>query len=98
VFAIAELPGDQPPPPRLGVQLEQTADGVQVIEVAPGRLGEASGLRKGDRIVSLAGSAVKEIGAVIATLRAAPEGSWLPLEVRREDRTLELLIKFPPAR
>jgi uncharacterized iron-regulated protein len=98
VFAIPELPGEQPPPPRLGVQLEQTADGVRVIEVAPGRLGEASGLRKGDRIVSLAGSAVKEVGAVIATLRAAPDGSWLPLEVRREDRTLELLIKFPPAK
>jgi hypothetical protein len=31
-------------------------------------------------------------------VRAAPEGSWLPLEVRREGRTLELLIKFPPAK
>lgn len=98
VFAIPGLPDDQPPPPRLGVQLEQTADGVQVLEVTAGGLGEASGLRKGDRIVSLAGSAMKEVGAVVAAVRAAPEGSWLPLEVMREGRTLELLIKFPPAR
>jgi uncharacterized iron-regulated protein len=98
VFAMPEFPEDQPPPPRLGVQLEQTADGVQVLGVTTGGLGEASGLRKGDRIVSLAGSAVKEVGAVVAAVRAAPVGSWLPLEVRRQGRTLELLIKFPPAK
>ncbi len=98
VFAIPELPEDRPPPPRLGVGLEQAEDGVRVVEVVPGRLGEASGLRKGDRIVSLAGSAAKEVGEVIATVRAAPDGSWLPLEVRRDGRTIELLIKFPPAK
>ncbi len=98
VFAMPEFPEDRPPPPRLGVQLEQAADGVRVLDVTRGKLGEASGLRKGDLIVSLAGSAAKDVGAVVAAVRAAPEGSWLPLEVKREGRTLELLIKFPPAK
>jgi uncharacterized iron-regulated protein len=98
VFALAELPGEQPAPPRLGVQLEQKQDGVIVADVVAGSLAEATGLRKGDRLASLAGKPVSQVNATIAAIRAQPDGTWLPLQVRRGDDTIELLVKFPPKR
>ena len=96
VFALPALPGDAAPPPRVGVRLEQVQEGVDITEVVAGSLAEASGLRKGDRIVSLGGVPVKQIAAVVAALRAPTDGTWLPIQLQRSGQTLELLIKYPP--
>jgi len=45
--------------------------------------------------VSLAGAPVTKVGAVISAVRAQPAGTWLPLQVRRNQRMLELVVKFP---
>lgn len=96
IFALPDMPGDQAPPPRLGIRLEETAGEVRLAEVLPGSLAEKSGLQRGDRIVSIAGAPVTKMGAVIAAVRAQPAGTWLPLQVRRNQQALEFVVKFPP--
>jgi uncharacterized iron-regulated protein len=96
VFAIPAMPRDKPPPPRLGVRLEEVEGGVRLAEVTAASLAESSGLRRGDRIVSLAGAPVTRAGNVVAAVRLQPAGTWLPLQVRRGEETLDLVIKFPP--
>lgn len=83
-------------PPRLGVQLEQGADGVTIASITAGSLAERSGLKSGDRLVELGGVPVKKVSTVVAAVRAQPAGSWLPLRLLRGDATLELVLKFPP--
>jgi uncharacterized iron-regulated protein len=96
VFAIPAMPLDKPPPPRLGVRLEEVDGAVRLAEVNAASLAERSGLQRGDRIVSLAGAPVTRAGNVVAAVRLQPAGTWLPLQVRRGEETLDLVIKFPP--
>lgn len=96
VFAVPETPRDKPPTPRLGVRLEEADGGVRIAEVVSGSLAERTGLKRGDRIVSVAGAPVAKISAVIGAIRNQPAGTWLPVQVRRGADTLDLVIKFPP--
>ncbi|MGE5130111.1 MAG: ChaN family lipoprotein [Sphingomonadaceae bacterium] len=97
VFAIPRtLAMDEPPRPRLGVRLERSPDGVTIVEVTPGSLAAASGLKSGDHIVSLAGRPVSAMQAVIDAVRGQPAGTWLPLRVSRGEETLDVVVKFPP--
>jgi uncharacterized iron-regulated protein len=98
VFALPQAPREplaQPPRPRLGVRLQQAKDGVLVVEVTPGSLAESTGLRAGDLIVSLAGSKDARLAAVIAAVRAQPAGTWMPLQIQREGKSLDFVVKFP---
>src|SRR6185503_5215379 len=83
VFAVPASVSGKPPPPRLGVRLETVEGEVRIAEVTTGSLAEQTGMRAGDRIVSIAGSAVKGAGNVIGAVRAQPPGTWLPLQIRR---------------
>jgi uncharacterized iron-regulated protein len=96
VFAVPRLPVSAPPRPRLGVRIEQTKDGVGIVEVAKGSLAESTGLRAGDRIVSIAGARVDRVSEVIRAVRAQPSGTWLPMNIRRDGQGLDLVVKFPP--
>jgi S1-C subfamily serine protease len=87
---------EAPRKPRLGVSLQRTGKGIEVFEVVGGSLAESTGMRKGDLIVSVAGSAVTQTDSVIAAVRSQPAGTWLPMTVRREGKTLDLIVKFPP--
>lgn len=98
VFAVPKLPASAPPPPRLGVRIEQTKDGVRIIDVVKGSLADATGLRAGDQIVSLAGTSIERVGEVIRAVRAQPPGTWLPMHIRRDGQGLDLVVKFPAAR
>jgi uncharacterized iron-regulated protein len=98
VFAVPKLPASVPPPPRLGVRIERTKDGVAIIEVAKGSLAESTGLRAGDRILSIAGASVTHMSEVIRAVRAQPPGTWLPMHIRRDGRDLDLVVKFPAER
>jgi uncharacterized iron-regulated protein len=98
VFAVPKLPASAPPPPRLGVRIEQTKNGVGIVEVAEGSLAESTGLRTGDRIVLIAGTSVTRVSDVIRAVRAQPPGTWLPMRIRRDGRELDLVVKFPAER
>ena len=71
--------------------------GVRVLAVTAGSLAERSGLAVGDRLLEVAGRPTASAGAVIAGVRAAPPGTWLPLRVKRGEATFEAVIRFPPS-
>ncbi|MFZ1910456.1 MAG: ChaN family lipoprotein [Burkholderiales bacterium] len=98
VFAVPSLPASASPPPRLGVRIEQTKDGVGVVEVVEGSVAETTGLRAGDRIVSIAGKGIARVSEVISAVRAQPPGTWLPMRIRRNGHEIDLVVKFPPER
>ena len=95
MFAVARAPADGPPKPRLGVQLDGKENAVVIMAVTPASLAEQTGLRKDDRFVTLAGAPVKSPARVVAAVRAQPPGTWLPVQVRRGEETLDLVIRFP---
>lgn len=100
LFALPKKPSTPAPPPRLGVQLadaEAGQGGVRVLAVTAGSLAEQSGLAAGDRLLEVAGRPTAAAGAVIAVVRAAPPGTWLPLRVKRGEASFEVVIRFPPA-
>jgi uncharacterized iron-regulated protein len=95
VFVIPPQP-DPFPPPRLGVSLQATADGVMIEKVMPDSLAEKTGLRPGDVIVEAAGSKVASVEEVRGHVQRQPPGTWLPLLIRRGQERLEMVARFPP--
>lgn len=99
LFVLPQKPALPALPPRLGVQLEDTAGaagGVRVQAVTAGSLAEKSGLMAGDQLLEVAGRPALKAAAVIATVRAAAPGTWLPLRLRRGETTLEIVVRLPP--
>jgi uncharacterized iron-regulated protein len=96
VFALPPQASAQPEPPRLGIQLEQNQDSVQIAAITAGSLAEKTGLKSGDRLLELGGMPVKKVPPVIAAIRQQPAGSWLPLRLQRGEATLDVVVKFPP--
>jgi uncharacterized iron-regulated protein len=97
VFALPPGHAAPPPRPRLGVQLMQKENTVEIVKVMPDSLAASLDLRAGDAIVSIAGAPVTRLASVISAVRGQPPGTWLPITLRRGDETLERVIKFPPA-
>jgi S1-C subfamily serine protease len=82
-------------PPRLGVALEDAAQGLRISSVTAGSLAEKSGLKAGDRFVEIAGRPAGSSGEAISIIRRQPPGTWLPLRIARDDKQLDLVIQFP---
>jgi uncharacterized iron-regulated protein len=81
--------------PRLGVSLDTRDRAVVITAVSPGSLAARSGLRAGDRVVSVAGRPAEDASAVITAVREQPAGTLLPITVAREGRETEVLVRFP---
>jgi uncharacterized iron-regulated protein len=94
VFALPPRAREKAPPPRLGVRLEQGEQGVRIAAITAGSLADTSGLQAGDHILTVAGAPATTT-SVVAAVRAQPAGTWLPVQVRRAQDTLEIVIKFP---
>jgi uncharacterized iron-regulated protein len=86
-----------PPRPLLGITVDAAPDGVKVTAVRAGSIAETAGLKAGDVLLEVAGSAVKAPGDVRAIVGAMAPGTWLPLKAKREGDTVDLTAKFPPA-
>lgn len=74
----------------LGVTLENSADGVRIVEVAAGSAAEAAGLRAGDIITRIDGASVENARDVVRAVRAAGAGSSIEIAVLRDGETLTL--------
>jgi uncharacterized iron-regulated protein len=97
LFALAERPtADRQDRPRLGITIEGGTGGVLIREVVAGSIAEQAGLRKGDLILMVAGEPAHDTGDVIAAVRRQAPGTWLPLQVKRDQTTLEIVARFPP--
>ena len=84
-----------PARPRLGVYIRGDEGGLRVIEVAPGSVAAATGVRADDLIVEAAGMALAEPADLIAVIGRQAPGTWLPLVLKRDGAALELVARFP---
>ncbi len=92
----AHVVAQETPRPRLGIAFEASADGMRVSEVSPKSIAEAAGILVGDVIVQMAGEPVKNAAEMVATVQRQPAGTWLPIVVRRNGATVDLVARFPP--
>lgn len=83
------------PRARLGIRIENTEDGVRVVQVLEGSVAAATKIRVNDVVVSAAGFPVAQAGELIEVVQRQAPGTWLPLTVRRGKRTIDLVAKFP---
>jgi len=95
VFTLPQPAKTETVPPRLGVRLEEKDGAVRIANVTSGSLAETSGLKTGDQLVEVAGLPVGNMLRAITAIRLQPAGTWLPMQVKRGDDTLELVVKFP---
>ena len=86
-----------PDGPRLGVYIRGDDGGLRVIEVTPGGIAAASGVRADDLIVEAAGVALAEPADLVAVVRRQAPGTWLPLVLERDGAALDLVARFPAA-
>ncbi len=84
-----------PARPRLGVIIESDDDGVKVLQVVEDSVADAIGMQDGDLIQQAAGFDTRTTGELIDVISRQAPGTWLPLKVRRGDKTVELVAKFP---
>jgi len=83
------------PRPRLGVMIENADRGVRVMQVVANSVAEGSGLREGDIIRRAAGFETSTSTALIEVIQRQAPGTWLPLQVERDGRELEIVARFP---
>jgi serine protease Do len=83
----------------LGVLVEPGEPGVIIREVVPRSAAAQAGLKVDDVILSLAGKAIEDVGAVPSTLRRMKPGDVVQIQVRRGDKKLDVkatLGRRPP--
>ncbi|MCG8510463.1 MAG: ChaN family lipoprotein, partial [Rhodospirillales bacterium] len=81
--------------PKLGVLLSETRNGVRIDGVVEGSVAEQAGMLKGDLVRKAAGREIAKPGDFASIIRSMPHGAWLPMDVERDGRSLELVAKFP---
>ncbi|MFZ9037764.1 MAG: ChaN family lipoprotein, partial [Gammaproteobacteria bacterium] len=96
VFIVdAEEQASAPARPRLGIIIEDGDDGVRVMQVIDDSVAAATGIREGDVIRTAAGFETRSTTDLIEVVQRQAPGTWLPLELRRGDETLEMTARFP---
>jgi S1-C subfamily serine protease len=97
VFGLQRRPEPPAPDrPRLGISFDRGEEGLVVREVAPDSPAERAGLKAGDLLVTIAGVSTSDVESLVSAVRRVAPGTWLPLRVRRDGETVELIAKFPP--
>lgn len=74
----------------LGVQPESCSEGVRLVEVNPGGAGQLAGLRAGDVIQQLDGTAVRDVTQLVAEISRRRAGDEIALEILRDGQRQEL--------
>lgn len=96
VFVVdAENEQQVPARPRLGILIEDGDTGVRVMQVVDDSVAAATGIRKGDVIQAAAGFDTATTADLIEVIQRQAPGTWLPLKLLRDDKTIEMIAKFP---
>ncbi|MDR4517295.1 MAG: ChaN family lipoprotein [Nitrosomonas sp.] len=88
-------PFTEPKYQRLGIRFEMARGGALVLQVEKGSIAEASGLQDADVILEMAGVTLQTTDDVINIVKRHAPGTWLPLSVKRNDREMEIIARFP---
>ncbi len=86
----------QPKYQRLGIRFEIAHGGAHVLQVVKNSIAEKTTLKDADVIIKMAGVAIKGTQNVIDVVKRQAPGTWMPLTVKRKNKTIELVAKFPP--
>lgn len=81
--------------PRLGVYLENDGGVVIISRLVPGSPAEVAGIKAGDKVTLIAGKPVLRVIDVVNAVKATAFGTWLPLIVVRDNKSIEIVAKFP---
>ena len=75
---------------RLGLRLQETSEGLRILEVRPGSKAEERGIQRGDVIASVNGENVSDLKSLRKGLKAARQAGRKSalLEVHRQDRVV----------
>ena len=96
VFVVdAEIEVAAPPRPLLGVMIESGDDGVRVMQVVADSVAATSGILEGDVIQSAAGFKTVTNSELIEIIQRQAPGTWLPLQILRGEKSIELQARFP---
>ncbi len=96
VFVVdAETGSAAPPRPLLGVMIEVGDDGVRVMQVVADSVAARSGILEGDVIQSAAGFKTVTNSELIEIIQRQAPGTWLPLQILRGEKSIELQARFP---
>ncbi len=96
--AVFRLDDPEPPagrPPKLGLTVEQTEEGLRIGSLQADSPAALSGLRDGDRLLALAGRVPASAAEVWGLLRRLPAGCLLPLTVSRDGSELAVVPSVP---
>jgi len=82
----------------LGVSMNPTEEGPEIVAVIPGSAAEAAGLQPGDRIVRIGGRAVESFEDVATVIREHEPGDTLTVVVQRGDERVRVRARLgaPP--
>jgi len=81
--------------PLLGVHLLNEQGAIKISQIVEKSIAEQSGLKQGDTFIRLASKTIGSVNDVINTVQAMPAGTWLPITIERDGKSLELVAKFP---
>ncbi len=81
--------------PRLGVHLLHEDGAVKITKIVDKSIAEDSGLQQDDVFITLAGKHVKTVKDVVDIVQAMQAGTWLPIEINRGGKAMEIIAKFP---
>ncbi len=98
IFGVEEAEADPiKQKPLLGVRIDTAEDGSGVLidQVIEESVAEDAGLEIGDIIVKAAGERVMETGELVTVIQRQAPGTWLPLEIKRDGETMDIIAKFP---
>jgi len=98
VFGLEEA--DEEPSsykPMLGVQIEESKEGngILVSQTLEETVAEDAGLIKGDIIFEAATKPVRTPSELIKIIKRQAPGTWLPLKISRDGKTIDIIAKFP---
>jgi uncharacterized iron-regulated protein len=97
VFGLPPLtPTTEAKRPQLGIQVETTAEGVLIRKVVAGSIAQQAGMHDGDVVTEAAGTLIRQYLDLTTVVQRQAPGTWLPLQLKRQGKKLDIVAKFPP--
>jgi len=81
--------------PRLGIYMEPHTQGVKIVRVVKDSVAQHTGLLAEDIVIEMAGQSISETSQIAEIVNHMLLGSWLPIKVKRHEKELEFIAKFP---
>ncbi len=79
---------------RLGVYLEPSIEGIRITKLIPDSIAKKSGMEVGDIINKAGGKKINKVSEIVTIVQSMIVGTWLPLEINRKGKSIDIIAKF----